>query len=220
MRIVTAQQMRELDRRAVEECGIPALCLMENAGRLVAEMAVGMLKRTRKKVLLICGTGNNGGDGLVAARHLLNYGVTPVVRMIGDESRLTDPARINLKAARNLGISFLKGEQLGKRWSKYGLIVDAFLGIGLCRDIDPPYQHEIEMVNSSGIPVLAVDVPSGLDATTGKVCGACVKADVTITFGWAKSGLYRGQGSAMAGKVAVVDIGIPWKVLGGLGKKK
>jgi NAD(P)H-hydrate epimerase len=210
MRLVTAAQMKAIDKRAITRFGIPALCLMENAGRAAAEEAARMLVRSRnRKVLLLCGAGNNGGDGFVATRHLLNKGCVPVILFVGDAAMMKEPAAVNYKALRRLKVRFLRptpGVLASLR--HYGLVIDALYGIGLSRDIDGVCRRTIEAVNASGVPVLALDVPSGLDATTGKVRGVCVKANRTVTFAFAKKGLFAGEGRRYAGRVVVRDIGI------------
>ena len=208
---VTASQMRKLDERAINKFGIPALCLMENAGRAVADQAATMLGRKGKKnVLILCGAGNNGGDGFVAARHLLNKGFTPAILFSGDVSRMKEPAAINLNTIRRLKIPILKPSlNILDSLARYDLIIDAFYGIGLSFDLEGLCRQIVKAVNTSGVPVLAVDVPSGLDATTGKVRGICVKAKRTITFAFAKKGLSIADCPKYTGKVIISDIGIP-----------
>jgi NAD(P)H-hydrate epimerase len=208
---VTAKQMKKLDERAIMKFGIPALCLMENAGRAVADEAWAMLGKSRKaKVLILCGAGNNGGDGFVAARHLLNKGLKPVVLFSGDVLRMKEPAAVNLEALRRLKIRLLKATAgVLTSLARYDLIIDAFYGIGLSSDLQGLCRRVVEAVNASGVPVLAVDIPSGLDATTGKVRGVSVKAKRTVTFACAKKGLLSADGPRHSGKVVVHDIGIP-----------
>jgi hydroxyethylthiazole kinase-like uncharacterized protein yjeF len=201
--------MRRLDERAIVKFGIPALCLMENAGWAVADEAIAMLGR-KKKVLILCGAGNNGGDGFVAARHLLNKGLAPVVLFSGDAGRMKEPAAINYGSIRRLKIKVLKPTpRVLASLKQYDLIIDAFYGIGLSFDLGGLCYQIVEAVNASGVPVLAVDIPSGLDATTGKVRGICVKAKRTVTFAFAKKGMFITDGPKHTGKVIVADIGIP-----------
>jgi ADP-dependent NAD(P)H-hydrate dehydratase / NAD(P)H-hydrate epimerase len=207
---VSAAQMREIDRWAIEVIGIPALCLMENAGRMVAEEARKILKRRPGEVVVVCGSGNNGGDGLAAVRHLKNSGAAVTIVMAAERSRLSEEALIHYLVAGHLGIPVLSADRKGLAALRRAvLIIDALLGVGLARDVAGALGRVIDTVNASRAVVLAVDVPSGLDATTGCVRGKAVKADVTVTLARAKTGLYLTDGPRHAGKVRIVDIGMP-----------
>jgi NAD(P)H-hydrate epimerase len=218
MRTVTTSHMQAIDRRAINGIGIPSLCLMENAGRCVTDEVVKLLGRSRlKRVLIICGIGNNGGDGLVAARHLLNSGVKVSLLIAGSPAALKPDALINYKAAKKLKIPCheafrLCRKELSSHMARADVIVDAIFGVGLGRAVDGPYRELVEAINVSRRPVIAIDIPSGLDGTTGKVLGVCVKATSTITLAAAKKGLFINEGPHNSGKVIVADIGIP-KVL-------
>ena len=213
--------MRLIDRRAIKGFGIPALCLMENAGRLVAIEAAWHLKRSRgRRVGILCGTGNNGGDGLVAARHLANAGFIVIILLTGTSARLTAEARTNFRIVQKLKIPLFQSrrfsaEQLAGIFQKQDLVIDAIFGIGLNRDVEGNGRRVIEALNASRRPVLSVDVPSGLDATTGRVLGICVKAKKTVVLACLKKGLLVGDGPRYAGEVVVVDIGIPLKMVKG-----
>ncbi|MCX5699648.1 MAG: NAD(P)H-hydrate epimerase [Candidatus Omnitrophica bacterium] len=213
-RVLTAAQAKALDKRAQKEFGISTLILMENAGRAVMEEALKILKSSQGKVAVFCGMGNNGGDGFCAARHLLTAGFKPDVYLTGKVSDVENEAKINLSILLRLKqkITEIKPRNLSllkKRIERSSLIIDALLGVGARGQIRPGYQKIIDIINSSDIYVLSVDIPSGLDATTGKVLGRCIKADKTITFVCKKRGMVYGEGEKHCGKVLVRTIGIP-----------
>lgn len=216
MRAVTRAEMQALDRRAIEELGIPGLCLMENAGRGVAREALAMLPHPNAAVLLLCGKGNNGGDGFVAARHLAIAGARPACWLFGRvaELRGKGDAGVNLDACVRMGIPVdealdLPPEQIGAACSLHALVVDALFGTGLDRPLRAPWPAVIDAVNGCERPILAVDLPSGLDADTGMPLGACVRATRTVTMALPKVGFSRGRGPEHTGEVVVVDIGMP-----------
>ena len=216
MKILTAQQIQKLDRWAIETIGIPSLALMENAGRQVAEVVIKKLKGKKLGfVAVVCGLGNNAGDGFVAARYLANAGVKTVVYVIGMKQKLKNDALINYHAAKNLRIPVVSvnvaDHAMLRDLMKADVVLDAIFGIGLDRPIEEPFKSMIESINHLKKYVIAVDVPSGLDATTGKVLGVCVKAKQTVTFTAAKTGLLKASARQLAGKIIVVDIGIPRK---------
>ncbi|MBF0122219.1 MAG: NAD(P)H-hydrate epimerase [Candidatus Omnitrophica bacterium] len=206
----TALQMKKLDCWTIEEIGIPAICLMENAGRLVADEAVRLLRRKSGRITIVCGSGNNGGDGLVAARHLFNKGAEVAVLLAGDRARFSDEALINYLAVDKLRIPILRPDHKGMAFlARDVMIIDALFGLGLCREITGHFRDIITAINAATARVISVDIPSGLDATTGKVWGIAVKADLTVTLAHPKRGLYIGDGPKYAGRIKVVDIGIP-----------
>ena len=201
--IISAAEAQAFDRFAQEKLGIPSLILMENAGRSVAEEALKML-RGRKNVAVVCGSGNNGGDGLVAARHLLNAGVKVRVCFLGDASKLKTDPQINFNILRQMKQRI--GRSLSKM-RKVDLIIDAVFGIGLVKEVREPFLGVIKRLNRLGIPILSVDVPSGLNADTGEVLGAAAKAKITITFVAPKPGFYKAEGPKYCGKIIVRNIG-------------
>ena len=209
MRSVTVAQAQAFDKLAQERFGIPSLILMENAGRSVAEEALKML-RGKNKAAIICGMGNNGGDGLVAARHLLNAGVDAKVYLLGESSKIKADPKINLSILVKMKQKIIKVGSLKdlSGINKSDLVIDAIFGIGLRSEVRSPYSEVISFINRSGKPVLAVDVPSGLDADTGKVLGAAIKARKTVTFIAPKRGFLRNYGPRHCGKVVVREIGI------------
>ncbi len=218
----TREQMRELDRRAIEDYGLPGVVLMENAGRGAAEVALEMLDDPcARRVVLLCGRGNNGGDGFVIARHLHNAGVG--VRLVSafDRNR-ADPrgdAGIHLRVVERMGLSLLDAEddagcaRAAALMKEADLIVDALLGTGLSGDVRDPCLSLIRLINAADRPVLAVDIPSGLDANTGVVLRAAVRATRTATFAGPKVGFTLNEGPAHTGLVTVVDIGMPRELL-------
>lgn len=216
LRILTTLQIQRLDQIAIRKIGIPSIALMENAGRAVAMEVLRQLKKfSQKRVSIVCGVGNNGGDGFVCARHLINHNVWPQIFLIGNPKNLKDDSAVNDRILRNLKIPVHLVESaaffkiLEDNFKKSKIIVDAIFGVGLNRVIAEPFKTVIEKINSSKPHVISVDVPSGLDATTGKIHGVCVRAKTTVTFSFAKKGFYINEGPRHVGKIVVVDIGIP-----------
>ena len=193
--LVGAEGMRALDRHTIEELGVPGPVLMESAGRAVAE---AVLARRPRRVHVVCGAGNNGGDGLVAARHLHALGVEVDVALLGAPR---GDAAAQLERARAFGVA--EGDGAGA-----DLIVDAIFGTGLARAVEGAAARAIQAINAREACVVAVDLPSGLDADTGQVHGVAVRADETITFGLPKLGLALEPGRSLAGAVSVARIGI------------
>ena len=220
--VVTADQMRELDRRATDEYGIPSLLLMENAGRAVAEVARDWLGGLcAEMVLVVCGPGNNGGDGFVAARHLSNASADVDVFYFGDRASAKGDALANLEMAEKMGIHIDHSrdvELLRSQIGRYRLVIDALLGTGTKGHLRQDMAAVVDAINSSSCFVIAVDIPSGLDADTGAllaldsgenaVLGA-VRAHATVALGLPKIGLVTYPGAAYAGEVTAADIGIP-----------
>lgn len=221
MRVVTARQMQELDRRAIDERGIPGLQLMENAGRGAFEQ----IKRCfpgdpGRSIVVLCGRGNNGGDGFVIARHFLKEGARVTVFLLSSADRVSGDARTNLQAYLQTGGALqeiLDEEQWGRSagdMKHAGIIVDALLGTGLSSELSGLYKRAIEDINAlSHARVVSADIPSGIDATTGRVLGAAVKAHLTCTFGLPKRGLLVYPGASHAGRLEVIDIGIPEELI-------
>jgi len=217
-RTCTREQARELDRRAMEEYGMPGVVLMENAGRGAAEAAAAMLgDPAGRKVVIFCGKGNNGGDGFVVGRHLHNRGakVEFVLACPPEEIEPWSDAGANLHIALKMGRHLHVAAAADGRFEAAGLektadlLVDALLGTGLTGDVRDPYLSLIRLINAADRPVLAIDIPSGLDADTGRVLRAAVRATRTATFVLPKAGFELGDGPAHTGLVIVVDIGVP-----------
>ncbi|MEW6553340.1 MAG: NAD(P)H-hydrate dehydratase [Actinomycetota bacterium] len=215
MRVVLPREMAALDRRAIEG-GTPSLDLMERAGRHVAEQArdlVGLC--AGKKINVVAAKGNNGGDGFVAARYLASWGAEVGIYLLGDEDELSADAAANYRRYREeVGVvercdpSRLAEELIGS-----DLVIDAIFGTGFRGVAEGDHATAIAAVNASAAPVLAVDIPSGVDAETGAVGGPAVLAARTVTFAWPKVGLYLFPGARQAGEIVVVDIGIPGHLL-------
>jgi len=214
MRAVSTAQMRALDRIAISRYGIPSLLLMENAGRGIADLATRMMNR-RRNVLVVCGPGNNGGDGFVAARHLANRGVPVQVILLAAARHLNADPKTNYHILKKMGVPIktltsMKKPSWFARWiHQASLIIDAIFGIGLSRPVSGLFFHVISEVNAAAKPVLSIDIPSGLHSDTGEVLGTAIRASETGTLGMAKRGLYFGEGPKLAGRVTVLDISIP-----------
>jgi NAD(P)H-hydrate epimerase len=212
MRVVGSAEMREIDRTAIEDFGLPSLTLMDRAGRAVAE-AAGSMAAPSGRVLVVCGGGNNGGDGYVAARLLRGAGRDARVLALVPAARLQRDAKAVREQAERAGVPIDEAGELADLDVGVGdVVVDAIFGTGLARPPEGSFAGAIERIEAArvaGARVLAVDVPSGLSADTGRPLGACVRADRTVTFGFAKRGLLLHPGPAWAGDVTVADIGIP-----------
>jgi NAD(P)H-hydrate epimerase len=218
--VLGPEAVARLDRLAQQRYGIPTLLLMESAGRAVAEEVLGILGRSRKpRVVCVCGKGNNGGDGFVAARYLIRQRVPVTVFWTGSAQDLKGDARLNHRILTKGGVRvhpLRRGRDLRRLRRSLGrteVVVDALLGIGVRGAARPPVAQAIRLVNASGAWIVSVDVPSGLDAATGECPGEVVRACRTVTFTALKTGLTRGCGRRRAGKVRVVDIGVPKKLL-------
>lgn len=199
-----------MDQLAAEEYGLSTLVLMENAGAAVARV-VRSLSTPAGQIAVVCGKGNNGGDGLVAARHLDGAGFCVCVVMNADAEQCTPDTRTNLHAVERAGIP-VTDEIPGD----VDVIIDALLGIGVRGAVRSVQARLIESVNdrrASGARVIAVDIPSGLDANTGEPCGTCVVADETVTFVAAKQGFGHPAAPPYLGRVRVANIGIPAALL-------
>ncbi len=212
MRLVSAEEMRAIERIAIEEMGIPAATLMERAGRAVAD-AAAELAGLDGRVIVVCGPGNNGGDGFVAARILHKAGRGVLVVATGAPGKGSPEATAAWRSAEDAGVPVSPVSALGTFPARAGdLVVDAILGTGLARPADGAAAAAIEGIaalREQGVKVLAVDVPTGLSTDTGRPVGAMVRADATVTFAYGKIGLELQPGADLAGQVTVVDIGIP-----------
>ena len=212
-KLLTTKSAKAIDLKAKDIFGIFTFVLMENAGRAVAEEAVKML-RGKKSIVIFCGKGNNGGDGFVVARHLLTWGIKPDIFLAGKIKDVENEARINLEILLKLKQKIIEVEEenlyvVKNRISKYYLIIDALFGVGLAGEVRDVYRDLIGIINTSKAYILSIDIPSGLDATKGKVLGCCVKADKTVTFVAKKRGMILGDGPKYCGRIVVKDLGIP-----------
>ncbi|MBM4285411.1 MAG: NAD(P)H-hydrate dehydratase [Deltaproteobacteria bacterium] len=215
MKLVTAAQMRELDRRTIEELGVPSLVLMENAGRTTYQVLRREYPALEGPVAVLAGRGNNGGDGLVVARYLTNDGLGVTVFLLAEKETVRGDARVNLEIALKLGVEVVEVtsenhlNRLYRDLASAGLVVDALLGTGLNAAVHGLYRTVIDMVNGLDVQVLAVDIPSGLCADTGQPLDEAIFADVTVTYGWPKLGQALPPGRDYVGRLWRVDIGIP-----------
>ncbi len=209
---VTADQMREVDRLMTDTYGISLPQMMELAGRALAEVVRRMLNGTvrRARVLVAAGNGNNGGGGLAAARHLANWGTHATV-LLEDGGALAGVPEQQYRAARSAGVTAVEGQRALKavRSGAADLLVDALIGYGLKGAPKGWTAEIIARINESGIPVLALDVPSGLDATSGECFHPCIQAAATLTLALPKIGLLTTRGRVAAGRLYLADIGIP-----------
>ena len=222
MKIVTAQEMRDIDKAAAERFGMSGVVLMENAGRAVAEKAVKLLGDPRsKKVFIVCGGGNNGGDGFVAARWLHNRGARVKIFLAADSSNLRGNAAMHFETVSKMEIeclSLMDARDMEKAGFTIGfadLVIDALLGTGFKGEMTELYREGIQIMNNSGQKILAVDIPSGVNADTGAIASIAVQAVCTVTFGLIKPGLLLYPGAGCAGEVETAPIGIPVELLTG-----
>lgn len=219
---LTREEMRELDRKAIEEYKIPGIVLMENAGRNVAEGILKMLDDLQQaKVAILCGKGNNGGDGFVMARHLHNNGISVDVFLVARVSDILKDGDTgtNLQILLNMKIPVkeildIQGvNNILKELNDCNILVDALFGTGLSGDVREPFRTLINGVNNLNKPIVSVDIPSGLDCNTGKILGTAIKATKTVTFAVAKKGFYLGDGPSLTGKILVSNISIPRELI-------
>jgi NAD(P)H-hydrate epimerase len=220
MKLVSADEMREIDRRTIEEIGIPGVVLMENAGQGAADRLCRAFASLHPgPVLVLAGKGNNGGDGYVIARYLLNRGWRVRTIATAAPEAIGGDAGIHLQALRRCGaeVTFASDSKaLGAALEGHrdiALIVDALLGTGLASEVRGLYAEAVDWINDAPAPVVAVDIPSGIDATTGAILGRAVRADLTVTFALAKIGHANHPGAALTGQLEIVDIGIPTALL-------
>jgi len=216
LRVVTAEEMKKLDQAAIEDYKVPGLVLMENAGRQVVEVIRKILGSVRGKVVTVfVGKGNNGGDGFVIARHLLNMGAEVKVLALAELEEITGDAATNLDIWRKMGqkvYSLQHGDGINivrLVLMNTDLIVDAIYGTGFRGKMVEKTGRIVEVLNGSGKPIVAVDIPSGLEADTGKANGPCIRATHTVTFALPKLGLILEPGADYAGELHVADISIP-----------
>jgi len=201
---VTASQMKHLDQVTIEQHGMPSLVLMERAA-LACVQVLRDWQFDLTRVVVVCGPGNNGGDGLAIARLLHLAGVSVMAALVGDESRRTDETRQQLAIAQGYGLGT---SPINAAPANPTTVIDALLGIGGARAPEGEFADAIRYMNGCDAPILAVDMPSGVSADTGEAPGEAVRAKVTVTFAYAKVGLTVGAGSELAGTVLVKDIGI------------
>jgi NAD(P)H-hydrate epimerase len=223
MRVLNAAQMREADRRTIQEVGIPSLVLMENAGRQVLTAIESVYPDlAERQVAIVGGKGNNGGDGFVVARTLRQRGIDVSVFLVGSVAEVKGDARVNLDILGRLGMTVVEIEDEGQ-WdlhfseiAEHTLIVDAIFGTGLDSPLGGIYETIVADLNGSGIPIVAMDLPSGMSADTSDLPGAVVEAAVTVALGAPKLPLVLPPAEQKAGEIVIADIGIPADVIDGL----
>jgi ADP-dependent NAD(P)H-hydrate dehydratase / NAD(P)H-hydrate epimerase len=223
MRVLNASQMRDADRQTIDEIGIPSMVLMENAGRqVVAALEAAYDDLSDRHVAVLCGPGNNGGDGFVVARTLHQRGVEVSVFVIATMSAVKGDARLNIEILGRLGLTAVEISD-EQAWdlhfseiSQCRLIVDAIFGTGLKSPLSGMMETVAADVNASGIPVVAIDLPSGLSADHAEPIGECIRAAMTVTLAAPKIPLVLPPGEALAGNIVVADIGIPAEVIDNL----
>ncbi|MFR4560907.1 MAG: NAD(P)H-hydrate epimerase [Flavonifractor plautii] len=219
MRIATAEQMRTLDRRAIEERGVPSLELMERAANALAEAAIDTAANAPGRAVCFCGPGNNGGDGVACARLLLEAGFEVRCILVGQREKLTCDTRAmeaRLAAAGGVLEPFTPDDPDFAAWClKADVMVDAIFGIGLNTEVRGDTLTAVHMMNTCDIPVVSADIPSGVEADTGRVLGEAVHAARTVTFTLPKAGHYVGKGGLCTGVLTVADIGIPRDLVDG-----
>jgi NAD(P)H-hydrate epimerase len=215
MLYLTRDQVRQIDRRSIQEFRIPGVVLMENAARGVAQLAWQILGDNRTaSVLVICGGGNNGGDGLAVARFLHNGGADVSILLTTDPAKYTGEAKVNWEIIAAMKLPTAAADAAAIAAARPALIVDAIFGTGLTQPPRPPFAQIVGAMTALGAPILAVDIPSGLDCDSGKPLGpVCVKATATATFVARKAGFAQLQAAQYLGQVSVCDIGCPRELI-------
>jgi NAD(P)H-hydrate epimerase len=224
-KIISASDMKALDQNTMSVYGIPGIILMENAGSAVADATIAVLAKEYpgedillKHILVVAGGGNNGGDGFVAARHLHNRGFNVKILLVGEVAQLKGDALVNwgIITSMNLHayqVSNVSPEQVRSLIDGCDCIIDAIFGIGLDKVVTGMTHRFISQINERGVPVIAVDIPSGLNADTGEERGIAVKAHTTVTMGAIKSGLVADHAKPFVGEIIVAEISIPRELL-------
>jgi NAD(P)H-hydrate epimerase len=220
MRILNAEQMREADRRTIQDIGIASLVLMENAGRQVVAAVESLYSDlAERRIAIVCGKGNNGGDGFVVARTLQQRGFDVSVFVIGSLNEIKGDARTNLNILGNIGQTVVEvadetaWELHGGEITSHDLIIDAMFGTGLSTPLTGFYETVVGDINEAGVPIVAIDIPSGMSADTPDVIGDSIEATVTVTLGAPKLPLILPPAEMKAGEVVIADIGIPLGVI-------
>jgi len=226
MASLSRDQIRSIDRCAIETLGIPGVILMENAGRNCADAIERFLSGAdSKRVAIVAGTGNNAGDGFVIARHLDMRGAQVVTFLACPAENISCDALVNLEAIRSLGhdIRELAGDSLaglGEGLMNFDCVVDAVGGTGIRGTLRGPQAEAVEQINAAGRPVVAIDIPTGLDCDTGQADGPCVRAQMTVTMLARKKGFDAPGAQQYTGRVFVVDIGIPAETVAALAPRQ
>jgi len=215
MKIATTQIMRSIDRYCIDVLGIPGIVLMENAALKV----VKNISENDKNFVIVCSSGNNGGDGFVVARHLFNRGNYVEVFSLGSEENMSADALVNLNIIRNMGVKIIKitnNEDLDilRESIKYcDMTIDAIFGTGLSREVKGIYSLAITTINENSKYILSIDVPSGFECNSGKVMGNCIKSNKIVTFELYKKGFLGYDADSLTGEIVIEKIGIPKSVV-------
>jgi NAD(P)H-hydrate epimerase len=218
--IISRQQVRDYDAWAIGQMGIPSTTLMENAGRSAAEIAIDMLGGKTGSVCIFCGAGNNGGDGFVIARHLVNWGIDTQIILCAPREKIDGDARVNFLVCEKMGIpavdlDMAEGKicaQIRNLCRGCGLIIDAIFGTGFKGELSSPFAALISCINAMDIPILSVDIPSGLDCDSGDPLPVCIEATATVSFVAAKKGFFANEQVHQAiGRLYIASIGITAK---------
>ena len=215
MKFVSASEMQQIDQQAIQDYGIPSIILMENAGIACADEVVRFVRQKKAQIAIFSGKGNNGGDGFVAARHLYNRDLKPVVFFFQKPSEMKPDPLTNFKILQKMKVELIDcsneidWNQVSQTLERSKVIVDALFGTGLSKPIEDLYKTVIQLMNESKAPVVAVDIPSGLHADTGEAMGICVRAKSTVTFGFPKKAFLVKSTRRYTGRVVVADISIP-----------
>ena len=212
MKVSSVEQMRAMDRQAGKKLGISEEILMENAGQASFQVLSREWGGGGRRYVIFCGNGNNGGDGLVVARHILSGGGIPLVFLVGDPARFRGAAKTNMEIIEKLPVEVVRVKDVAALRSTVlhsDGIVDALFGTGLDRKVSGIYQEAIELINASGRPVLSLDIPSGVNGETGEVMGTAVRADHTVAFGLPKIGNMLYPGCGLCGRLHVCHLSFP-----------
>jgi hydroxyethylthiazole kinase-like uncharacterized protein yjeF len=212
MKVSTVEEMRQMDRRAIHDFGIPAFILMENAGQAVYYLIHNEFGVRDKRFVIICGLGHNGGDGLVAARKILSSHGKAKIFILGDANKYDEAPRMNYEMLTRCGAEMEvqpSTDTVAAALKECDAVVDALLGTGILRDVKGHYKEVIELINRSAKTVFSVDIPSGVDGNTGRIRGCAVQADYTVTFGLPKRGNLLFPGAGLGGRLFVTHISFP-----------
>ncbi|NCB73789.1 MAG: NAD(P)H-hydrate dehydratase [Clostridia bacterium] len=218
MRLTSSKAMRDADEYAIHVLGVPSTLLMTNAARAIALSALELMG-VNKSAVIFCGSGNNGGDGIGAAVYLLRRGVLIRCILVGERSKMTEDCaemeRRLVELGGKLEIFSPESERMARLLEGAGVIIDALFGIGLNGELRGNALAAVKLINEANIPVVSADIPSGVEADTGRILGDAVKADITVTFTMGKIGHFAEPGCTFCGELRVADIGIPEEALNG-----
>lgn len=219
MKVVTTEQMKEIERRAIEEYGIPGILLMENASFNIAnEIKKDLGTFKNKNIVIFAGTGNNGGDAMGVARHAFNEGANVLVVLTGKEEVVKGDAKTNLNIIKSMKIKLAVvgnneyNEEIQRSILMADAVVDGILGTGINKPVNSFMYEIIDIINNAGRYTVSIDIPSGINGNTGEILGICVKPSKTIALGFPKAGTIIGEGAKFVGHIEIYDIGIPKKI--------